>query len=109
MVISFSVPKARKRLMKKGVVVTFRSKRRKQLGQTWCNLKRGGKKIADVYIIEIGHITSSHDLMRHVPRSGFDSLNEWVYEINKMMKPSQPWEGWLYAVCTLSLPSIDAT
>ena len=50
MVISFSVGEARKQLLEKGEVYTFRFKRRKRVGKDWSNLKRGTKKIAYVFI-----------------------------------------------------------
>ncbi len=54
MVISFSVKEARDQLMNKGVVYTFRWKKRKKTGKDWANAKRGTKKIADVFIEELG-------------------------------------------------------
>lgn len=104
MVISFSVKEARNQLLGEGVVFTFRWKRRaffeKKKGDieyTWANEKRGGKRIADVKIEEIGQMDHSmKNLEPYFPQSGFKELWLWQGKIMYMLPfPGHP-PGWLY-------------
>ena len=104
MVISFSVKEAREQLLNEGVVHTYRWTRRaffrKVLGDkeyTWANSKRGGKRIADVWIEELGQIPLS-DLGPYASKSGFIDLERWQNKIIVMSSPANLDEGWLYKV-----------
>jgi len=102
MVISFSCEKARQFLLAQGWVYTWRKNRRTMLGKDWANKHRGGKKIADVYIVEVGCFKIK-DLGRYVAESGFDGLDEWLENIQKLHKSggtgiTSEWTGWLYLV-----------
>lgn len=111
MVISFSVFQARTQLLEKGMVYTFRWARRsffaKEKGEveiTWANAKRGGKRIANVEIEEIGSIVpDDRDLEPYSKESGFASATKWY---NKIWDMSNPYvigtSGWLYRVSLLS-------
>lgn len=102
MVISFSIKEARDQLMNKGVVYTFRWKRRKKTGKTWANEKRCGKKIADVYIDKPRLIESPSDLDVYVSGSGFKARKEWLDVILSMHKRFNQMHGYLYKVTLIS-------
>jgi hypothetical protein len=97
MVIIFSSEKARKQLLEKGIVATFRAHRKLKTGRDWATDKREGKKLADVIILEVGRF-DPRDLKNYVYNSGFDSLDEWLLEIIKLNKGRIPIFGWLYLV-----------
>ena len=104
MVISFSVKEAREQLLNEGVVHTYRWTRRaffrKELGDkesTWANAKRGGKRMADVWIEEVGKIPES-DLEPYVSKSGFKNIKFWENKIAVMASPRNLEDGWLYKV-----------
>lgn len=88
MVMIFQSEKARKQLMEKGFVFTFRyiiiSDDRK-LGKDWITDKRCGKKIADVIVSLASRpiFPIPMSLIPYVFASGFDSVEEWVEEIKK--------------------------
>ena len=98
MVISFSVKEARDQLMNKGEVNTFRWKKRKKTGKNWANEKRGGKKIADVFIGEARLIETVSDLDPYLSKSGFKTRKEWVDVIMSMKLPPFYMIGYLYKV-----------
>jgi len=128
MVMLFMSEKALKHLLRNGVVVTFRAKRRNlSMVVDWITDCRGGSKIADAVIEEIAHcrlyredgyITyslDSEEIREHygnltVPisfwltHSGFSNSDEWLEEIKRLNKGRLPEEGWLYKV-ELLLPN----
>ena len=98
MVISFSVEEARDQLMNNGTVYTFRWNMRKRTGKNWANEKRGGKKIADVFIDEPRLIETISDLDLYVGESGFKTRKEWLDVIMSMKLPKYGFLGYLYKV-----------
>jgi len=100
MVISFSVEEARDQLMNTGTVYTFRWKKRKRTGKNWANEKRGGKKIADVFIDEPRLIETVSDLTLYVSQSGFNNVKAWLDVIMRMNVPDDMYGfiGYLYKV-----------
>jgi len=101
MVIIFQNEKPRRFLLENGVVFTFRLHRREPVDRDWMTNKRGGRKIVDVYVEEVGYFNSL-DLEPYVAYSGFNSVEEWNEEIKRMLKwdklPPHGWQGWLYEV-----------
>ena len=101
MVIIFQSEKPRRFLLENGIVFTFRLHRRKSVGRDWMTDRRGGRKIADVYVEEVG-LFNSLKLDPYVPYSGFASVEEWNEEIKRILKwdklPPNGWRGWLYEV-----------
>ena len=108
MVISFSSEKPRLRLLAGEKVYTARLHRRKQFTdknwgkalKDWACERRCGPKIADVFIWEIGHV-DTYQLELYRDSSGFDSMEEWLKELNRLIK----WKDirrtdrfWLYMV-----------
>ncbi len=90
MVIIFQNEKVRNFLIKHGEVVTFRAKKRKQVGYDWMTDKRGGKKLYNVEIDYIGEVNPTTDLDEaDIKWSGFDTLKEWWDAIRELNK------GWL--------------
>jgi len=75
MPIIFMNEKARKQLLENGIAYTLRQHARKTKGKDWATDKRGGKKIADVYI-KLERRASICDLMPFIGQSGFNSLDE---------------------------------
>lgn len=103
MVIIFENEKARKHLLKKGLVYTFRKKKRKQIGNDWMTNKRGGHKVADVTVKEIGCWSGMFiglwAILKHFSSdSGFSSVEEWVTVITKLHSGLMPEKGWIYGV-----------
>lgn len=97
MVIIFQSEKARSFLLENGFVYTFRVHRRKRTGRDWMTDKRGGRKIADVFIEEIGCFRPT-GLLPYVEYSGFDSYREWQEEIVALNRNVYPNRGWLYKI-----------
>lgn len=93
----FQSEKARDFLLANGIVYTFRVHRRKHTGKDWMTDKRGGRKIADIFIEEIGELRPTR-LVQYVKHSGFHSYAEWITEIVKLNKGVRPNRGWLYKV-----------
>jgi len=93
-----------------GVVYTFRWKQRKQVGKDWANEKRGGKKIAVVFIEEVAKFMPNyHPLVDYSEKSGFSHWWEWYWKIMEMQpKNNEAWEGWLYKV-TLDSQQLGTT
>jgi len=101
MVMIFKSEKARKFLLEHGIVVSFRKNRRKtNLGKDWLTDKRGGKKIGDILVIELGEF-EVEKLEPFVSISGFKNLQEWKDEIQKLNNKSVS-KGWLYLVNLLN-------
>jgi len=114
MVISFSVREAREQLLNHGIVYTYRWTRRtffrKELGEkesTWANAKRGGKRIADVWIEEEGKMMYS-DLGPYVSESGFSDGDSWGRKILMMGNPHGELDGYLYKVTLQSMGDTEA-
>ncbi|RLG51046.1 MAG: hypothetical protein DRO00_07810 [Thermoproteota archaeon] len=101
-VMIFSSEKARKHLLEKGFVFTFRAKRR-PTGRAWITDKRGGKKICDAFVFEILK-TDLIGLHHFTPFSGYDSWEEWVDDIFKLNR-KRIYSGWLYYVETVEVES----
>ena len=98
-VISFSVLEARIQLLENGVVYTFRWKQRKQVGKDWANEKRGGKKIADVFIEEVAKfMPNMHPLIDYYKESGFSHWWMWFNKIMELKPKNHGPDGWLYKV-----------
>jgi hypothetical protein len=95
MVMIFRSKKALSYLLSYGEVYTFRIRRRKA-GRDWITDKRGGHKIADVFIEEVG-IFTLEQLSQFGDHSGFASVEEWTEEIQKLNN-RLPEKGWLYKV-----------
>lgn len=97
MVMIFEGEKARNFLLRNGAVYTFRVKRRKKVGKDWITDRRGGRKIAEVLIEEVGEFAPT-GLTPYVGLSGFNSLEEWTAEIRRLNDGKLPEKGWLYMV-----------
>lgn len=101
MVMLFENEKARRQLLKKGEVFTWRKKKRmKNFGEDWAAHKRGGAKIATIYISYFGKVLP-RELGEFVDRSGFKTLQEWIEAILKFNKAEE--EGHLYHVRNLNI------
>ncbi len=106
MVIGFSVKEAREQLLNKGVVYTFRWKRRaffaKEKGtveHTWANKGRGKPSIGYVEIEEVMETdVNLDDLDPYYPQSGFDSSMDWQGKIMLMLPYLGCDDGWIYKV-----------
>jgi len=98
----FQSKKARKQLLEKGSVVSFRTNRRKHIDNDWATDKRGGKTICNIFIEEISYMSGPDSLPPYVKESGFDSLEEWITEIRKLNKYHIV-SGWLYKVINLDV------
>ena len=120
MVISFSVKEARNQLLNKGVVYTFRWRRRAfftkgkgDVEHTWANEGRTKPKLCYVDIHEIGEFDPdevdkktripNHPLWKYVEFSGFESLLDWESAISDKAPPFGVTEGWLYKVTLQNL------
>jgi len=89
--------------MNKGTVYTFRWNKRKRTGRNWANEKRGGKKIADINIEEVGEIHPLPILLApYRPQSGFDCEWDWYDKILEMNHDDPDASGWLYKVTLVS-------
>lgn len=108
MVISFSSPKPRARLLEGKRVYTVRRKPRKQFEgarwgtgiHDWANEGRTKPKIADVIIFEVG-VVQAQQLKQYVEWSGFEDMPEWVEEIKRLNRWTDLGayeQFWLYLV-----------
>lgn len=95
----FESEKARKHLLKYGVVFSFRKNRRKHIGKGWITDRRGGRKLADIFITEVEEIKPSQ-LGEYVGSSGFLTYYDWIDEIKRLNRGTLPESGWLYCVMT---------
>lgn len=88
-------------MLEKGEVFTFRTKKRKRVGNDWMNDGRGKRKIADVFIEEIERIEMGFPfalrLDLYVDKSGFRDVHEWLNEIREL-NGDIPCDGWIYKV-----------
>jgi len=101
MVIIFASEKARKFLLTRGIVYTFRKNRRKKVEKDWFNDRRGRPKISNVFIEEIGCYDPRNEISIFeflLGYSGFNSLEEWYEEIKRLNGGKLPTQGWLYSV-----------
>lgn len=91
--IIFSSKKALSFLTSHGEVYTLR--KRRKAGKAWLTAKRGGKKIADVEVKEVGRVVfrdepyvvtdeGERPLSEFTPKSGFESTEEWIRELRKL-------------------------
>jgi hypothetical protein len=96
MVMLFINEHARKQLLKKGEVVTFRRKQHKE-GLDWATDKRGGNKICNIYITCLCKVEKIEDLIPYVSLSGFNSIKDWVSAIRNFIGKSEL-KGYLYYV-----------
>jgi len=78
MVMSFQNQQVLNFLLARGVVYTFRVKKRKHLGKDWINAKRGLPKIANVNVHFVKDVKVMRDLEPYIENSGFGSLQEWL-------------------------------
>ena len=105
MVISFSVPEAKKQLLEEGLVYTYRWRRRaffkKELGvleHTWVNEGRHKPSIGYVWIEEVGQIEANEEnLEQYASKSGFYNVAAWVLTIIELGLLANR-DGWLYKV-----------
>lgn len=109
MVLIFKSSKALSRLLNHGCVYTLRAKKRKE-GKDWVTNKRGGKKLADVFVKYVGEVRIKESgsivltergvrlLEEFVRRSGFWSEDEWLNEVRKL-NGTLPDRTHLYFVC----------
>jgi len=96
MVIFFKHPLARRQLLEKGYVATFRTRRRRS-GQDWAVDERR-RRIAEVWISDPITIRPTvESLKRYVKYSGFPSVMSWLSAIKKLHK-RVPRVGYLYFV-----------
>ena len=96
MVIIFQSRKALNFLLENGFVYTFRARQRKT-GRDWVTDRRGGWKLANVYIQLIGSM-GVESLETFEECSGFNSVKEWIDEIKRLNKGKLPHVGFLYLV-----------
>ena len=100
LVISFLNEGVLKYFLSEGEVYTFRLRRRLQTGNTWMNDRRGGFKVADVDVKEIGSFRV-WDLRPFVDKSSFKTLASWYMAISNLhgsRDVSMNTRGWLYKV-----------
>ena len=105
MVIVFSSHKPRRHLLENGQVYTVRIKKKKMkpwyLKKDWMTDKRGGKKIADVFVeywFSIKRDELETVLIHYVKNSGFLTVSEWLQEIKRLAKGKLPPVLHLYRV-----------
>ena len=100
MAISFLNEGVLKYFMREGEVYTFRLNRRIQTGKTLMNDRRGGPKIADVDVREVGEYRV-WDLRPFLDKSSFRTLAAWFMAIRELQGSrivSMNTRGWLYKV-----------
>jgi len=103
MVILFQSERALKHLLEHGFVYTVRlRKRKKDECYDWVTDRRGGRKIADVYVCLVGGCGSTLEswklnLWAWVDHSGFKTVSEWINEILRLNR-GKPRQAWIYLV-----------
>jgi hypothetical protein len=106
----FKSEKARNFLLKHGVVVTFRPKKRKKnIEKTWATPKYRGKKFADIivrFLCEVKREEIREKLDEHVALSGFKTVDEWIEEIKNLNGGEIPKKGYLYIVIKLPVENV---
>ena len=93
----FADEHARKQLLEKGFVYTFRRYPHKE-GKDWATDKRGGRKICDIYVELWGKIDRALDLLPYLEHSGFGSIVEWVKAIRRLYPKMKEVKGYIYRV-----------
>lgn len=86
--------------MSEGKIYTFRLYRRSQTGNTWMNDIRGGSKVADVDVKEIGKF-QVRDLRPFLDKSSFKTLAAWwnaIQTLSGSRVVTMNTRGWLYKV-----------
>ena len=104
LVISFSHRGAMEYLMSEGEIYTFRLYRRSQTGKTWMNDIRGGSKVADVDVKEVGEF-QVRDLRPFLDKSSFKTLAAWwnaIQTLSGSRVVTMNTRGWLYKVMLVS-------
>jgi|CryGeyStandDraft_6_1057127.scaffolds.fasta_scaffold318686_1 hypothetical protein len=96
MVMLFMDENARKQLLEKGEVVTFRQYAHGE-GRDWATDRRRGKKICDIDVKLLGEVNKIADLSPYVDKSGFISLWDWVVAIRKFIGKGE-FKGYLFHV-----------
>ena len=77
MVMSFEIDEALKQLERYLEVYTLRPRRRKKEGKDWYNLKRCGKKEADIWVEFVKEIEDDSELWQYLSGSGFADVALW--------------------------------
>ncbi len=98
MVMSFSNDKVRKQLLEKGLVYTFRIKKRHTEGKDWANDGRCKPKICDITVKFVKDVSSINDLIPYAGDSGFLHAWDWVCAIFKLNPKLKRIRGFLYEV-----------
>lgn len=105
MVIWMNNLKARKHLLEHGKVYSIRPRRRRMTwtphGEPLMWKRRGKRGMARVDYLHL--IEYPEELEIWVDESGFDSVEEWISNLNKEITPESP--VWLYVILLLSLES----
>ena len=120
MVMIFANKRVRDYLLSQGTVYTYRKNHPKtatgiriQVGKDWATSKRGGKKIADIFITAIEPIDSlnmKRILRKYARDSGFfdrithKAIAAWAQAIQHL-NPLAPRGGWIYKVEVLGVDS----
>ena len=103
MVLIMQSKPALKHLLEHGFVYTVRlRKRKKDETYDWVTDRRGGRKIADVYVCLVGGCGDNPEawklnLWAWVDHSGFPTVNDWINEILKL-NHGKIGQAWLYLV-----------
>lgn len=90
--------------MSEGKIYTFRLYRRAQTGNTWMNDIRGGSKVADVDVRELGEYRV-WDLRPFLDKSSFRTLAAWwnaIQGLHGSRVVTKDTRGWLYEVKLVS-------
>jgi hypothetical protein len=103
--VIFSNEKARRQLVSKGAVVTFRTTDR-TTGETHVRYSRTGSKEFDCQIMKLADLAEprlTEELERYHEEAGFESATAWKKAIREM-HGEVPDEGYLYKVTTNQRP-----
>jgi hypothetical protein len=96
----FANEKARRQLLEKGVVYTFRVHRHTE-GRDWATDRRRGKKICDINVEFIKKVDFKEELMPYVDESGFEHRWDWLSAIRRLNPKMKKIEAYLYKVTKL--------
>jgi hypothetical protein len=99
--IQFSHRNARRQLINKGYVYTYRKNGREKTGKDWAGAEHGNSKICEVHVHRIGIITSIGELFPYIEESGFSNFPEWEAAIQQLNKGAPLFPGYLYAVSVI--------
>lgn len=97
MVMIFSCKKVRNQLLQNELVYTFRTNRHK-LGKDWATAKRTGKKLCDIHVLNEWPVSKPEDLANFRHASGFNSIGEWMAEIQRLNPKMHRLRGFVYLV-----------